>query len=382
MGNKIEFTEIQKRDIVDLYTNQNMSLRRIAKIYSCNFMTIRKLLDSCDVKIRQSNDDAYHKISERDKDIIVKMFLNGYRIIDIANEFGVADSWICKILDKNDVEHHKIKISTDRYEDVVAMYRNGNTIEYIANYFNVSESLIGLILHSCNVDINKPKDYVRIYKFNENYFDNVDIPNKAYILGFLYADGCNHSDRNCITLSLQDVDKEILEKMNKELENEKPLYFYENSKYNNKWHDTYTICLFSEHMSNVLSNKGCTPRKSLTLKFPDWLQQELIRHFVRGYFDGDGCVYYDEKRHRCQASIVSSKFFCDGLSGLMRELGLKHSIEHANHNNENTRTICVCGNKSCLDFLSWIYDDADLYLERKYQKYKNFKEWYLNKINT
>ena len=48
---------------------------------------------------------------------------------------------------------------------------------------------------------------------------------------------------------------------------------------------------------------GVTPRKSLTLKFPTFLNEDLMRHFIRGYFDGDGCIW-DGKR---QKRIVKDK---------------------------------------------------------------------------
>ena len=49
-------------------------------------------------------------------------------------------------------------------------------------------------------------------KINKNFFNKIDTEEKAYFLGFLYADGYNNTDRNSVALSLKEDDKEILEK--------------------------------------------------------------------------------------------------------------------------------------------------------------------------
>ena len=56
----------------------------------------------------------------------------------------------------------------------------------------------------------------------------------------------------------------------------------------------------SPHLINTLISYGCTPKKSLTLKFPDisiFKNMDLIRHFIRGYFDGDGSVFISNEKH-------------------------------------------------------------------------------------
>lgn len=49
-------------------------------------------------------------------------------------------------------------------------------------------------------------------------------------------------------------------------------------------------------MFGDLSKHGCVPNKSLILKFPTTLPNELVNDFIRGYFDGDGSVYINNKR--------------------------------------------------------------------------------------
>lgn len=82
--------------------------------------------------------------------------------------------------------------------------------------------------------------------------------------------------------------------------------------------DRGDLCRMSfdnKHMVDVLTNYGCIPKKSLTLTFPDknvFKDKSLIRHFIRGYFDGDGCITYANANHSSiEVSIVGTKPFLD-----------------------------------------------------------------------
>lgn len=60
------------------------------------------------------------------------------------------------------------------------------------------------------------------------------------------------------------------------------------------------IQISSKTLTADLLKLGCTPRKSLTLKFPNdgiFKSNDLIRHFIRGYFDGDGSVFISMEKH-------------------------------------------------------------------------------------
>lgn len=144
---------------------------------------------------------------------------------------------------------------------------------------------------------------------NESYFDEIDTPNKAYILGFLYADGYNNRINNSIVLSLSKEDREILEKISKEVGSNKPLF---ESDYVNKNDGTerhmLILTMASKHMCEALEKWGLTQNKTFTITFPDFLREDLIPHFVRGYFDGDGCAcsITDKGRSRFQITLMSS----------------------------------------------------------------------------
>ena len=123
-----------------------------------------------------------------------------------------------------------------------------------------------------------------MHKFNHNYFKTIDTEEKAYILGFLYADGYNSDKQVVISQLEQDVD--ILEKINKALDADNQIKRKLQST-NNK--TVCQLCYSSIDMCTDLTNLGCFRNKSLACTFPTFLDKSLVRHFIRGYFDGDGC---------------------------------------------------------------------------------------------
>jgi len=120
------------------------------------------------------------------------------------------------------------------------------------------------------------------------------------------ADGNLNSTYNIIELSLKESDKEHLEKYLKFLEHKA----INKIKYHtNKLGNSYRLTITNKHIWNTLNNLGCTPRKSLTLKFPNI--KEHIIDFIRGYFDGDGCLTYKRYKDKvkCSCTIISTLEF-------------------------------------------------------------------------
>ena len=62
-------------------------------------------------------------------------------------------------------------------------------------------------------------------------------------------------------------------------------------------------------MFNDLIKQGCVPNKSLILTFPNKYQvpKNLINHFIRGYFDGDGSIYEYSKTHAGSISFIGTE---------------------------------------------------------------------------
>ena len=130
----------------------------------------------------------------------------------------------------------------------------------------------------------------------------------------------------------------------------------------------------NKHLWNTLNNLGCTPQKSLTLKFPTYekVPKELIRHFIRGYFDGDGSLCVTEKTR--SIDVLGTYDF---LYQLCLESGIDTNKIYVSKSKSNKVFRIVLGSKSDLyNFSKYMYDDCNIYLDRKYEKFKKLMEYY------
>lgn len=309
-----------------------------------------------------------------EKDNIFNKFCNGKSVDSLAKEYSMARSKIYQIIDGRlpCVKH----LSKDEEMFIVDSYISGMSSMKIGEELKIGHKLVNKILDKHG--INRKHNGVRKWTLNEHYFDCIDSQNKAYILGLLYADGYNGMDKSTIRLQLQDCDVDILKLINEELNSNRPLRFINCSSrvasngYISK--DMYSLEVFSSYMCKTLNNIGVTQNKSLSLTFPIISDRSLYRHFIRGYFDGDGSFCYSNKnaskRYQGLITITSTASFCeDCLDILRQDLNIGGSIFDASCHNGITKVLTISGNRQCKKVLDWLYVDADLYLKRKYEKY-------------
>ena len=273
------------------------------------------------------------------------------------------------------------EFSKEEQNTIINMYRNGLSTVCIGQRFGVGHKVISRILEINNIP--RVGNGRRKYKLNENYFDVIDTPNKAYCLGLLYADGSNFTPKQTISISLQEDDKHILDRMREELNYERDLEYidYSNkSDFGYSYKNQYRLSIFSKHMSEELERKGMYKNKSLILEFPTCIDNYLLKFFVLGFFDGDGsfCPFYTkEGKFQPLITFTSTESFCVSLQNYLRkEIGIScGNIYDASCHNGITKVLSFSGHIQVKRFLDWLYKDADMYLNRKYVKYKdNFDE--------
>lgn len=225
----------------------------------------------------------------------------------------------------------------------------------------------------------------RLYTCNYNYFDVIDSEDKAYWLGFLFADGCvMHStrkrilktkiswqDRYFIKLSLSVGDINHLKKFLKAIDGTYPINIYEERS---NLVDTIKkygrILIEDRHMFDSLVNNGLCERKSLVAEYPN-IQSKFDDAFIRGYFDGDGCVSYSSDNWEC--NITSTKEMLESIYSKLPFNKNKQLKLFQRFPERDTNSWCLRfgGNKQCFTVLDWLYNSSteNTRLERKYNKY-------------
>ena len=267
------------------------------------------------------------------------------------------------------------KTTPEEKLEIVNLYQNNVSIPELGKKFGISRQSVYWLLRRREVVIRPQTVCQRKYSLDETFFDKIDSEEKAYFLGFLYADGSNYEKRNEITLTLQERDKHILDTFSGFINNGRSLYYYVGKGNRVNY---YRLSINSKHMSQRLAELGCMQRKTFKLEFPDFLREDLIHHFIRGYFDGDGTVGICSKPAPSGGiyvgawfRIVGTRKFCEGIRFVSEKvLGISGSLI-INHPEDNDIITCfsLSGKKQILKFLGWLYKDATVYLTRKHDKY-------------
>lgn len=241
----------------------------------------------------------------------------------------------------------------------------------IAEHLNCNSKTIAAWMKKFEIE-SVGSQGARKNKFNENFFETIDSEEKAYWLGFIYADGCIYkgSDKKSyrlqINLKLDDID--MLRKFQNSIESS---YKIQEKAIGNTF-----ACLLkvnSTKMCEDLMDKGVFPRKSLKLKFPsnEIVPKYLVRHFIRGYFDGDGSISKIKDKNHYKIDICSNEEFLIELEKHLIEAGTsKFSYDRK----KQTKAVSL---KSARDntikiFYEYAYADATMFLERKKKKFEDF----------
>jgi hypothetical protein len=253
--------------------------------------------------------------------------------------------------------------------DVVNQYFLLKNIHKVAKHFKVSSTTISRIIKSNGIELTN-----RRYVVNHNYFDNIDNEEKAYWLGFIYADGYIRERKSGnsleIKLSIKDVDH--LNKFKKCIESNHLIKeSYGKVKYKGGVSTSHMVhlAMYSTKLVNSVKSVGIHSRKTFTIGRPN-IDDDLIPHFIRGYFDGDGSFSFNPKNYSIKTQIVSAsdefkQFIIDELNKNNIKINLYSGIKLQIQNKMDN-----------LKFYNYIYENANIYLKRKKEKYEEFRRYY------
>lgn len=234
----------------------------------------------------------------------------------------------------------------------------------VCKMFNVSRTSLTKYMK----DLGETSKFEKKHTLNEKYFSNIDTESKAYWLGFIYADGCITENKiedrlKALTLeiTLKDEDRGHLAKFLESIESNTSVKD-KIIKLNGKEIITCRISINCTSLCRDLIRQGCTPRKSLTITFPNSLPSHLVRHFIRGYIDGDGCI-----STRKRLSVVGTESFLNSMQGyFIKSLNIKPT--NVRPDKRGKHFIYEKGGKETLLILEHLYSDSNIYLDRKYNK--------------
>lgn len=259
-------------------------------------------------------------------------------------------------------------VITQQIQQVVGQYLNGVSMKEIGKQYNVSERTIAVCLEKESVDI---RPVGKISKINQDIFESIDNELKAYTLGLIMSDGNVSESGNTISITLTSDDDYILEQINNELLEGKGNIV---KSHKNDKKPRSVLQFNGKKIKQDLNKYGIVPNKTHKLyMLPKNIPENLYHHFIRGLFDGDGvCSFYtshNTQKVRIGYCAVEENFTKDYRDFLCNTIGLKRNKLF------NTGSCWQCSWASLKDinsFFNYIYDDAHIYLGRKYKKIKDF----------
>lgn len=263
-------------------------------------------------------------------------------------------------------------------KDIIYLYSCKRvSLNKIRKMFKLQFEDVKNILLNNNIEIRNHRESRLTYNYNENYFSVINTPEKAYWLGFIYADGFITKRANgnpVFGITLAEI--EPLEKLNECLNSNKPIYKYEKTSGYKSNSIEYKLAFTSKKLVEDLEKWGCVENKTFKLVFPKFLDSNLIPHFIRGYFDGDGSAYYHVQKTKIKEYTILSVQFC-GIESFLKDLathiGVESCIYKDNRKNTNCYKIQLSSNIRSLKLYHYMYKNSNgLFLTRKKEKFEKF----------
>jgi transposase len=363
------YTEENINKVVDLYV-KGFPITKIKKEVGIGDKAIRKILKTNNISIRSNKDIVSTSIQQCEFEKIIQLYEDGMFQKEIAELYNVNYQVIARILKAYNIDTsthvRRSQFSKTDIENMCSLYDDGKTLRDIGDIYHVDYTEIAFLFKKIGKkcrDSSHAK--TKKYYINENFFDVVDTEEKAYILGLLWADGNNYMKTSRVQLSLQECDRDILDKIQTIMQIETPIGFIK--KRNERCQNMYRLAFANKHMSDTLNELGMVPNKSLVLKFPEWLDKTLYSHFIRGYFDGDGHVSAQPYTYVC--SIVSTEDFCKRVQEILADEGIVTKVQNTYNKETSTRSLWTYNKHDSKKLLDYLYKDATIYLNRKHDVY-------------
>lgn len=246
---------------------------------------------------------------------------------------------------------------------IVDEYLAGDSTVKLSQRYNIHYSSIRNFLIKNGVKLRSNRDNSRRYAVDHGIFSVIDTEEKAYWLGFLYADGYVSSvGGKKVGLSLSTTDMKHLEKFKAFIGAENPICVYHSSGYGNGEYGR--IIIASDKMYDDLVGHGVLEHKSNILEFPTWLNDDLKRHFLRGYIDGDGCITKNGNSYAVK--ICGTHDFHNGVIEYLKEAGVfKYGRTEKRRSNCEVLSLNMFG-ETAYGVIKLLYTDEHIALDRKY----------------
>lgn len=258
--------------------------------------------------------------------------------------------------------------------EICRRYIDGENTYALGTEFGCSDVTIGNILRRNGIKARSQSEAQRIYVHNPRFFDQIDSEVRAYWLGFLAADGCVAQSKwtPVVIVTLAEKDRSHLEAFRNAIGSNQPVRSYSGS--NSFGGAKVRLGVTSSGLAAALESHGFTQHKTACNSWPN-LPVDLYRHYLRGYFDGDGsfyaggAIYKNGKRFQPTASMAGTEaFLAAAQTWICEQTGLTATKLYQPKHTKVIKTWNWTGTNKVRTFARLLYQDATIYLPRKRDK--------------
>lgn len=312
-------------------------------------------------------------LSTEEKDEILKLFYEGHTSVAISEKINRNPSSIQKYIKslglswKQGNQGYIKKVSQQEIALIIEMYQNDCSCAVIREYLDnkVCENTILKILKDNNIKI-RPRGHIPFKINNIDYFKCIDTEYKAYIIGLLISDGyiLKADKKNPVWgISLKLEDEYILQEILNQIGLTKKLI---NDRDNCKM-----LLVTSTDMVNDLQQYGIVQRKSFKVRLPKNIPYKLIRHLIRGIFDGDGTVFINSK-DRLYFGFYGNHFILTEIKELLiKEINIS---DNKITDKDTLSQMAFSKKEDILNFYNYLYNESNVYLIRKKDRFTSYIE--------
>ena len=216
-----------------------------------------------------------------------------------------------------------------------------------------------------------------LYAVDQSFFENINTEEKAYILGFIAADGHVDCNKYRVSITLKDSDYHLLERIRDAMQSTHPIKrgILSKNPYkgtDNKILQKCSISINGKDLVSPLIRMGLYGKKTYTLdsSIMQYIPESLVKHFLRGYLDGDGNIFWGKKYSSGYKYIIQVCGNKDFLLGSFQKYFPSSCSLYKDKLSKQTYTWKITCKSEVMRFLSWIYGDSHIHLDRKYDIYR------------
>lgn len=261
------------------------------------------------------------------------------------------------------------KLTLEEKEQVIKLYTTTDLLQKdIAEKLKISASSVCNILKSNNISIKS------LIKCDETFFETINSIERAWVSGFILADGCLHgNDSYTIRIALTSKDVEVLEKIKKYMKLDHSIKKVNTvNKTVNKIYSSIELNIARKKLWEDLVKLGIGPNKSKELTLPN-IPKYLMRDFIRGVHCGDGGFYIDrDNRLNWSLACPVLSFLEEIQQILFEECNLEKKTITSTPNKKCYKLV-YGGNNVVRKIFNYLYPDPEhkIFLERKYNYARN-----------